>query len=169
MTVLLWRIGTDTPGCTADDLSGGGAKLTGGRWNRVGIAVTYASDSIALACLETLVHPGAHALPFNRYLVRIAVPDEVFARRVRFEDLMSETARVGWDALPAGKVSIELGSRWALSGASALLELPSAVIEQERNYLINPAHADTALLLAVKQRRFTYDTRLRRAGVDSRR
>jgi len=161
MSVVIWRIGTDTPDYTADELTGTGAKITGGRWNRAGIAVTYAAGSIALACLETLVHLGAHALPFNRYLVRIEVPDEVFARRMKFEDLAPDAARVGWDALPAGKVSLAFGSNWLLSGSSAILDIPSVVVPEERNCLINPGHPDVALIRSVKQRRFTYDARLR--------
>lgn len=161
MSVVIWRIGTDTPDYTADDLTGAGAKITGGRWNRAGIAVTYASESIALACLETLVHLGAQALPFNRYLVRIEIPDDFFAIRMKFEYLAPDTARVGWDALPAGKISIDFGSNWILSDAFAILDIPSVVIPEERNYLINPAHPDAASIRAVKQRRFTYDSRLR--------
>lgn len=161
MTVGIWRIGTDTPDYTADDLTGAGAKITGGRWNRAGIAVTYASESIALACLETLVHLGAQTLPFNRYLVCIEIPENLFAKRMAFEDLAPEASRIGWDALPAGKVSIDFGSNWALSDASAILDIPSVVIPEERNYLINPVHPDAASIRAIKQRRFTYDLRLR--------
>ncbi|MBK5913110.1 RES domain-containing protein [Rhodocyclus purpureus] len=160
MTVCVWRIATDTPDYTADELSGTGARITGGRWNRAGIAVTYASDSIALACLETLVNLGAHALPFNRYLLRIEIPEDVFARRITFEDINAASARVGWDALPAGKVSIDTASNWLLSGRSAILDVPSVILPEERNYLIDPAHADSALIVAVKLRRFGYDSRL---------
>ena len=54
--VSLWRIASDTPDYTADDTTGAGAKKTGGRWNRKGIALIYTAESRALACLETLVH-----------------------------------------------------------------------------------------------------------------
>jgi RES domain-containing protein len=100
VTVLAWRIGTDTPAYTADDLSGAGAKITGGRWNRDGVPVIYTASSPALACLETVVHLVAGALPLNRYLVRIDIPDEVFARRLQFEDIAPGAARVGWTPSP---------------------------------------------------------------------
>lgn len=161
MTVVIWRIGTDTPDYTADDLTGAGAKITGGRWNRAGIAVTYASESIALACLETLVHLGAQTLPFNRYLVGIEISESLFAQRMTFEDLAPEASRIGWDAIPAGKVSIDFGSNWALTESSAILDIPSVVIPEERNYLINPVHPDARSIRATKQRRFAYDLRLR--------
>src|SRR4051794_4873417 len=59
----VWRIGTDTPAFDADDLSGAGAKATGGRWNAAGAGVVYASQTRALACLETVVHLNAGGLP----------------------------------------------------------------------------------------------------------
>ena len=54
--ISVWRIATDTPDYTADDLSGAGARATGGRWNARGTPLVYASTSRALACLETVVH-----------------------------------------------------------------------------------------------------------------
>ncbi len=77
MSVIVWRIATDTMSYEADDLSGVGAKSTGGRWNAVGDALVYASETQALACLETVVHLNAGGLPLNRYLVSVTIPDEV--------------------------------------------------------------------------------------------
>lgn len=159
--IAVWRIGTDTRHYTADDLTGSGAKVTGGRWNREGVAVVYAASSAALACLETVVHLSAGALPLNRYLVRIDIPEDVFDRRVLFENLAPDSKRVGWDAEPPGRVSLQLGESWIASGVSAILEVPSVIIPEERNILLNPAHPDAAAITATKLRRFTYDARLR--------
>jgi len=159
--VAVWRIATDTPDYTADDLSGAGAKLSGGRWNRSGVAVVYAASSPSLACLETLVHFGPYALPLNRYLVRIDISDDVFARRSAFDSLVPAAKRVGWDAEPAGRVSLDLGDQWIASLSSAVLAIPSVFIPEERNFLVNPAHPDAASIAAVKLRRFDYDRRLR--------
>lgn len=158
MTVALWRIATDTPDYTADDLSGEGAKRSGGRWNRPGMPVLYTASNIALACLETIVHLSGGDLPLNRYLVRIDVPDDVWqGARV----LSSETAPVGWDAIPAGKVSLDSGDQWlADSAAPALLSVPSVIVPEESNVLINPAHPDTRLITATKLRRWSYDARV---------
>ncbi len=153
MTKSVWRIATDTPAYTADDLSGAGAKTTGGRWNPAGIAMLYASETIALACLETLVHTKAVGLPFNRYLVRIDIPDSAWAAAEVFP------GDVGWDALPAGKVSIDYGTQWAREGRSALLRVPSVVVPEEFNVLVNPAHRDSAGIMASKVRRWLYDPR----------
>lgn len=152
-----WRIATDTPDYTADDASGAGARATGGRWNRQGTPLIYAASSIALACLETLVHLGAGGLPLNRYLVRIDIPDELWAAA---QQLTADTAPVGWDAIPAGKTSLDTGETWAAARTSALLLGPSIVIPEEHNVLVNPAHPDAVRLGYVKLRRWQYDARL---------
>ena len=155
-----WRIATDTPDYTADDMSGAGAKATGGRWNAAGTAMLYTSASRALACLETIVHLNAAALPLNRYLVGITIPDEIWDKAER----LSPAAHVGWDAEPAGKVSIDFGTAWATAGRSALLIVPSAIVAEEYNILINPLHPDAVGITARKERRWLYDPRLGRMG-----
>ena len=157
MSRTVWRIATDTPAYEAHDLSGAGAKATGGRWNEAGTAMVYASESRALACLETVVHLNAGGLPLNRYLVEVTIPDDVFVRA------RTETAGslpVGWEAEPAGRVSIRFGTGWARSGATALLVVPSVIVPEEFNVLVNPAHADSAWIVAVKRRRWVYDPRV---------
>lgn len=157
MTVALWRIGTDTSEYAADDLSGAGAKRTGGRWNRPGRPVAYVSTSISLAALETLVHLNAGSLPLNRYVVRIDVDDALWAQAMTFD----ATTHVGWDAEPAGCVSLDAGDAWLASSDSLLLRVPSVVVPEEMNVLINPMHPEASNLKAAKIRRFLYDARLR--------
>ena len=152
----VWRIATDTPSYTADDLSGAGAKTTGGRWNSAGNAVLYSSTSIALAVLETVIHLSAGALPLNRYLVRIDIPSKVWTRR---QVLTASTASVGWDAIPEGRISIQTGDVWLTSMKSAILVVPSVVVPEEANVLINPNHPDASAIKATKLRRWLYDAR----------
>lgn len=157
MSKTVWRIATDTPAYQSDDLSGAGAKATGGRWNEVGISVVYTSETRALACLETVVHSNAGGLPLNRYLVEVTIPDDVWV------NAQAETPSglpVGWEAEPAGLVSIQFGTTWARSGTSAILVIPSVIVQEEFNVLVNPAHADSARITAVKLRRWLYDPRL---------
>ena len=117
----------------------------------------YCASSIALAALETVVHLGAAGLPLNRYLVRIDIPDAVWDSR---EELSPLTAPVGWDALPAGRVSVDFGDSWLARGASALLAVPSIVVPEEKNILVNPRHPEAALISATKLRKWLYDPRL---------
>ena len=157
MTVAVWRIAIDTPDYTADDLTGKGARQSGGRWNRLGTPMVYAASSISLACLETVVHLGTHDLPLNRYLVRVEVPDDVWSSTAQFD-----ARNVGWDAIPAGKVSLDAGETWAARRSSALFVVPSVIIPEETNILINPRHKDASRIIARKIRRWTYDARLGR-------
>jgi RES domain-containing protein len=156
----VWRIATDTPGYTADDLTGAGAKLSGGRWNRPGNAMLYCASNISLAVLETFVHLKAGGLPLNRYLVKLTIPDAVWSRASRLP-----APPVGWDAIPAGKVSLEEGDRWLKANRSAVLIVPSVIVDEEANVLINPLHPDARQIAATKVRKWTYDPRLMRSGV----
>jgi RES domain-containing protein len=158
VTVGLWRIASDTPDWTAEDMGGKGAAAKGARWNHAREHAIYTSTSIALAAWETRAHLGKAGakLPFNRYLVRIDVPDDVWAARAR----VATPLPVGWDAIPEGMVSRGLGSAWLASGRSLLFLVPSVLIEEEDNVLINPAHADSARPVATKIRRFLYDHRV---------
>jgi RES domain-containing protein len=154
--VKLWRIAQEHPSFPADDLSGTGPKISGGRWNSPGNPMVYASTSIALALLETVVHLSGPPA-WNRYLVEIEVPDEVWTAAER---LLAEQLP-GWDAIPAGVSSIAFGDRWLLAARSALLRVPSVVVPREENVLIHPHHPDTARLSVRKLERVLYDPRFR--------
>ena len=156
--MVLWRIGTDTPTYEADDRDGKGAEITGGRWNRPGTPVLYTATHISLAALETVVHLGLEGLPLNRYLVRIEVPAAVWKARTK---MPVSTLGVGWDARSVGKVSLDIGDAWLKAGSSALLEVPSVVVPEESNVLINPKHAHMVQIAATKVRLWQYDARLR--------
>jgi RES domain-containing protein len=153
----LWRIATEGPSWRTNDLSGQGAANDPGRWNSLGLPVIYASTSIALACLETVVHvTGDQGLPLHRWLVAIDVPAEYWQQR-----LCLEPAELpGWDATPAERSSMGWGDRW-LRGQSGLIALvPSVIVPEECNALINPAHPGAGSLVATVIRSWTYDSRL---------
>lgn len=157
-SICLWRIATDAPNYTADDLTGKGAEISGGRWNRPGLPILYTATHISLAALETVVHLGLEGLPLNRYLVRIDVPADVW--KVRKMDAPN-TLPVGWEARPPGKVSLDAGDAWLKGGQSALYEVPSVIVPEEFNVLVNPNHADAKRIKATKVRLWQYDARLR--------
>ncbi len=157
MTVAVWRIATDTPDYTADGISGEGARRGGGRWNRRGQAAVYAVSNISLACMETIVHLAGGDLPLHRYLVRIEVPGDLWSTAAV---LTPNDAPIGWDAVPAGKVSIDHGTDWLRSGCSLLLRVPSVIVPEEENVLINPAHPDIVRLVVAKVRKWLYDARV---------
>lgn len=155
--MIAWRIATDTRDYEADDLTGAGAKITGGRWNSKGIPVVYCANSPSLACLETLVHLGTSDLPFNRYLVEIHIPDVVWnAKKVETVHSLA----VGWEASPAGRVSVAVGDAWLRSNQSAILTVPSVISPEDTVILINPAHIGAKQITAKKIRQWRYDPRL---------
>ncbi len=157
MSVALWRIATAGPGVAATDMSGSGAAIAGGRWNSRGIPACYACASVALACLETLVHLNSGSLPLKRYLVRIDVPDKVWAAR---RSLASPDLPAGWDSLPAGKASMRIGDRWLADGKSLLMQVPSVVAPEEFNVLVNPKHGALGKLAVRIERAWSYHARL---------
>ena len=151
---VLWRIAADTPGYAADDLSGMGAKLTGGRWNSKGVPMVYCSASIALATLETVHYLRAGTLPFNRFLVRIEVPEALWQASQILAPIPG-----GWDAIPAGLSASRAGGQWSAAGNTALLVVPSVIVPDECNILINSRHRDAAAITASTVRRWHYDPR----------
>ena len=158
MSVLVWRIASDARAYTANDMTGTGAKLSGGRWNDAGVPMVYAATTRALACLETVVHLNAGGLPFNRYLVEVDIPNDLWAAA---EVADAASLPVGWDAEPAGNVSVEFGSQWVAAARSAVLRVPSVIVPEEENVLINPAPPHAGRITARKVRRWLYDPCLR--------
>ena len=157
MIHTVWRIAADTKDYAADDLTGRGAEITGGRWNQKGTAILYTATSPALACLETFVHLNSGGLPLNRYLVAIEIADDLWnAARVE----TAATLPVGWDASPASLTSIGLGTAWAKASTSLLLSVPSVIVPEEANILINTRHPDAAKIRATKVRKWLYDPRM---------
>jgi RES domain-containing protein len=159
LSAVAWRIAKETLEFAAADLSGGGAARTGGRWNSAGKAVVYASESVALAYLETLVHLGRE-LPRNRYLVRLSIPPSVWSKALQ-PNLRSLPKT--WRAQPPGLGSVAFGDAWLRGAQSAVLRLPSAIVPEDNNVLINPNHADARHITAEVVRELRYDPRLLRA------
>lgn len=156
----LWRIAAETRRYAADDLSGGGAAAHPGRWNDDRQAVVYAAPTIAMAVLETAAHVDGSGLPLNRYLVRIDVPDAVWAARA---ELDVSTLPATWSAIPAGRTSVAIGAQWITSLRSAILLVPSVIVPEEQAALINPAHPAAKGFGAAVVRAFDYDRLFRPA------
>ena len=154
MTVPAWRIAVEAPTHSADDMTGTGAKLSGGRWNSPGTPMLYCCENISLATLETLSYLRAATLPFNRFLVRVDIPEAIWHKREILDPLPG-----GWDAVPAGRIGRVVGDAWCASQRSALLIVPSVIVPDETNILINPAHPDTAGISAHVLKRWIYDAR----------
>lgn len=150
--MLAWRI--VKPAHAPDAFSGRGAKLYGGRWNPRGTAVVYASSSLSLATLELLVNaPRPQRLPgYAAFPCRF--PDRIV------EQLDLSSLPENWREYPAPPELQLIGSEWVTSLRSAVLAVPSAVVESEPNYLLNPSHPDFPLIQIDDVRPFRFDLRL---------
>jgi RES domain-containing protein len=150
--MIVWRLTMSARKDAAFD--GEGARLYGGRWNRTGTSLVYAATHASLAIVEVLVHVEAEDLHRPLYLYRVAVPDDA-ASRLERADLPRD-----WRALPAPASTAELGSRWAEGRASVALVVPSAIVPQEENVLLNPRHPRFGELEIGSAERFQLDPRL---------
>lgn len=139
----------------ARDLSGAGARLTGGRWNAKNTPVIYTSESRSLAAMEYLVHVPLTNIPAEIKIVSIGIPDTSIPRQIGSSDLPAN-----WVRNPAPFLLADIGTRWVSSMESLLLRVPSAVIRHEFNILINPTHPDMKSVDILEVERFAYDERL---------
>ena len=146
---VAWRIVQER--FVAGAFSGEGARQVDGRWNSRGTAVVYTSEHKSLAALETLVH------------VAPKVPVSYRCFRIEFSDALVErlaTVPPDWRDEPPNDATRDIGNSWTREQRSVGLAVPSGVIPEEWNFLLNPAHADFAKIAIGKPHLFAFDPRL---------
>ena len=148
----IWRLCSARYAAAA--LAGHGARLYGGRWNEKGTAMVYCSSSLALAALETLVH--STIIPSSYVAVRIDLPSSL-----RIDHWHASALPRNWRTTPAPVSLQRKGSAWVRAGRTVALEVPSAVVPDETNVLLNPTHRDFAKLVVHRAERFVFDPRLK--------
>lgn len=139
---------------STDAFNGEGARLYGGRWNSVGIAMVYIAGSKSLATLELLVHLDSSARLPNYSICP-----------VRFDDALVEVIDPSvlprdWRQSPPPTSLQMIGDDWISRQSSVVLSVPSAVVPDEKNYLINPVHKDFKKLRIGIMEPFSLDSRL---------
>jgi formylglycine-generating enzyme required for sulfatase activity/RES domain-containing protein len=162
--ISVWRIASEGSTWKANDLSGNGAARYPGRWNSLDRPIVYSSSSIALACLETVVHlAGDDPPPYPRQLVRITIPSDHWDQRKRF----ANEEFSGWASAPTPEhaedwlaATRDWGDVWLLGLDSLLAEVPSVIVPEETNLLLNPRHPAHGELKAEIVRPWFYDARL---------
>lgn len=145
-----WRIVLEDR--AGDAFIGEGAKLFGGRWNSPGVAVVYGSQHKSLAALEQLVHHNPRT------------PNRFKAFPFQFPDSLIETVAVrslprDWRQEPPPPSTQQLGDAWVRESRSAVLAVPSIIIPEELNYLLNPAHPHFKRISIGKAEGFTFNPR----------
>jgi RES domain-containing protein len=136
-------------------LDGIGGMYTSGRWHSKGNPIVYTASSAALAALAVLVHVDPLTAPADLRLLAIELPDDLST-----EVLEPITLPEGWHSVPAPAALQTLGSSWLMSGRTAALNVPSAVIKVERNFLLNPRHPEVQRVRILSDEAFSFDTRL---------
>ena len=136
-------------------LDGQGAQKHGGRWNRPGRPVVYASSSRALAVLELLANVDREEIPASLLLLTIDIPDAA-----PIESLHPDVLPKDWQTLPAPDACRSAGDDWLASARGLVLAVPSALVPEEPNFILNPEHAEFAAVTVVADRPFNYDPRL---------
>ena len=136
-----------------NDLSGTGAKLFGGRWNSTGLKALYTTEHISLAVLEILVHVKSYRQPLDYHLITIKIPETAEIVTIDHDKL-----KRNWkDDLTYGQY---IGDEFLIANQSLVLKVPSAIVEQENNFLINPAHPDAEKIKIRSSKIFMFDKRL---------
>jgi RES domain-containing protein len=129
--------------------------LFGGRWNRRGTRVVYTSSSLSLAALETLAHFDEEEAPDTLVAIPADMPDDVPITRIKLSELVAN-----WRATPPPESLAETGARWAGARHSLVLAVPSAIIPEDLNYLLNPLHAQFKRIRVGRPKPFSFDPRL---------
>jgi RES domain-containing protein len=130
------------------DLSGEGARLYGGRWNSPGRPVVYAAEAAALAVLEVRVH-----LDLDWSLL----PADYVLMAIDLSSLAIESLEEATDD------PVAYGDAWLESRRSAVLSVPSVLVRESRNLLVNVAHPEASRASIASIRSFSFDERLWRA------
>ncbi len=154
----------------ARDLSGRGAELYGGRWNPRGTPMIYAASSRALAYLELLVHVQADALPLGMALLSISIPDDSISEppslKADWYDDVRYTQGIGssFAMSPPESGSAEISAKRSTTQSTSHLAMlvPSVIIPEEFNAIINPSHHRASEITIVDIGELRIDPRLTR-------
>jgi RES domain-containing protein len=126
------------------------------RWNSNGIFVVYTASSRALACLEMVVHLNSDRLKSEFRMSVVEISEEIEITKINIEDLPE-----GWTEHDGYQICQEIGNGWIEAFETCVLQVPSAVIKHEFNYLINPQHPDFQKIKIIEIEDFEFDLRIK--------
>ena len=150
--MLVYRIGKTK---FARDITGEGARLNGGRWNNKGTACIYTAESRALALLEYTVNVNIEDIPRALSITTFEIPgDDIY--ELKEADLPGD-----WRNMPAPSSIKALGTGLLINAARLVIKVPSTIVMEEFNYLLNPAHSGSNSIKVVDVKDIVYDVRIR--------
>lgn len=127
----------------------------GYRWNSLQTKLVYTAECRALATLEVAVHLDlSEDLPMDRHYIEIEIPEDLLILEVKYDDLPP-----GWDAKPPRLFTQIIGNDFVEQGDAAVLKVPSSIIPQESNFLINPNHHDVKRIIVKRTSSMVFDPR----------
>jgi RES domain-containing protein len=137
----------------ADSLTASGMS---GRWNSKGKRIIYTAESRSLACLENVVHRSGEGLQELFSVMVIRIPDGLKIKSISLRSLPPE-----WNQSVRCAECREKGNAWLESTETAVLKVPSALVLNEFNYLLNPLHPDFGKVRLMRTEPFAFDARLK--------
>jgi len=150
--MLVYRI---TGKKNAGDLTGIGAAMFGGRWNKKGSPVLYTGENKEIALLETIVHTPALFIP-SLDILTIEIPDNSITT------IEKHQLPQNWKVFPAPTILSEIGEKWIEEAKSVALKVPSCIIHSSDNYILNCRHSEYNKVRLVDRRNFEFDSRLKK-------
>ena len=128
------------------------------RWSKKGSYVIYTASTRALACLENVVHRAGEGLQQAFKVMVIDIPDDILIEEILLEDL-----KKGWNNSDdlTYEICQAIGEDWLERGVSAILKVPSSIIQKESNYLFNINHQDFKKLIIIDLEDFEFDLRIK--------
>jgi len=126
------------------------------RWNPNEVNMIYTASSRSLACLENAVHRSQSGLSQLFNIMTIEIPDNIKTKIIRLNDLPAD-----WTDYNQMYITQRHGERWVKENESAILQVPSSIIGEEVNYLLNPDHKDFEQIKVIKTQLFLFDKRIK--------
>ena len=146
--MVLWRISRHR------DLRGIGGLKAAGRWHYAGRPIVYLAETPASALLEVCVHTSANDVPPEFTLLKIEGPDfDVLTIRI---DTLPEDWRTNLE------ITRDLGTAWLDRNETVILRVPSAIVPQTMNCLLNPIHGKAGVFRIVHAIAYPFDERLKK-------
>jgi RES domain-containing protein len=147
----LWRLYRAQYG---PGLDGIGGTFADGRWHTRGELVVYFGGSAAIVVLERLAHTDPDLLPDD---LRLALYE--FAEPVAASEA-AEYGELSTDWTRDENLTRAIGRRWRQKSTTCVLAVPSAILPEEINFVLNPQHSDSRHLRLVRERGYRFDARL---------
>jgi RES domain-containing protein len=126
------------------------------RWNPNEVEMIYTASSRSLACLENVVHRNQVGLSQLFSILTIECPDQISIQIIPLNTLPAN-----WTDFDQMTITQSIGEKWIKEGQSAILQVPSSIVNEEVNYLLNPNHKDFGLIKLIKTQPFVFDDRIK--------